>query len=180
MTKTHKPKYKRGEPVWIKAGVLAPGRLPATIFGTHYEFDPDLYEVRQDDTPHILHASDLEPLNTDCPADPSPKIYISLPITGDEEQARRKADLLKHTLSRKGYQVITPFEVYAGDNPAYDDYICADLRQMLTCDAILFCRGWQQSCGCRVEHAVATQYIYFGKKQFKLLYEDNSTTPKYI
>ncbi len=42
------------------------------------------------------------------------KIYISLPITGREEAAREHADKMKAILSRNGYEVVNPFEIYAG------------------------------------------------------------------
>lgn len=62
-------------------------------------------------------------------------IYISLPITGQEQEAREKADLTKAMLSRAGHKVITPFEVYAGKNPVYKDHIAFDIRALLDCDA---------------------------------------------
>lgn len=34
-----------------------------------------------------------------------PKIYISLPITGREQEAREKADLIKAAFSKQGYPV---------------------------------------------------------------------------
>lgn len=85
-------------------------------------------------------------------------IYISLPITGQEQKAREKADLTKAMLSRAGHKVITPFEVYAGKNPVYKDYICCDLRALLDCDAIYLCEGWQFSQGCQLEAEAARIY----------------------
>ena len=99
------------------------------------------------------------------------KIYISLPISADPIKAREKADLIKAKLSREGYDVVSPFDVYAGKNPTYEDYICYDLRAMLDCDAILFCKGWEESCGCRIEFDTAMNYMAFGKKDFKIMHE---------
>lgn len=99
------------------------------------------------------------------------RIYISLPITGNEAEAREKADLVKDELSEKGYLPISPFEIYAGKDPDYDDHICYDLRAMLDCDAIYFCKGWQDSCGCSIEHYVARKYMLSKKKQFQIFYE---------
>lgn len=100
------------------------------------------------------------------------KIYISLPISGlDIQKVREKADLIKAKLSREGYEVVSPFEVFAGKNPTYEDYICCDLRAMLDCDAIYFCKGWQLSCGCNIEHDVALRFKAHKKKDFKLIYE---------
>lgn len=101
------------------------------------------------------------------------KIYISIPIAGHDERAtREKADRIKASLSRKGWHPVNPFEVYAGRNPEYADFICCDLRAMMDCDAIYFCEGWEQSCGCNVEHDVAMRFKAHGKKDFKLMYED--------
>ena len=99
------------------------------------------------------------------------RIYISLPISADPAKAREKADLIKAKLSREGYGVINPFDVYAGKNPTYADYICYDLRAMLDCDGIIFCEGWEQSCGCNIEHDVAMRFKAYGKKDFKIMYE---------
>lgn len=86
------------------------------------------------------------------------KIYISLPISGCEAQAREKADRIKMALSKKGHIVINPFEVYAGENPQYIDYLLADLRELDKCDAIYLCKGWQQSKGCQLEREFAELY----------------------
>ena len=85
-------------------------------------------------------------------------IYISLPITGQEQEAREKADLTKAMLSRAGHKVITPFEVYAGKNPDYKDHIAFGIRALLDCDAIYLCDGWQLSKGCRLEAEAARIY----------------------
>lgn len=99
-------------------------------------------------------------------------IYISVPISGRPiEEARNHADLVKSALSRKGHTATTPFDVYAGKNPTYEDYICYDLRAMLECDAVYFCGGWEQSCGCNIEHDVAMRFKAHEKKDFKIMYE---------
>ena len=85
-------------------------------------------------------------------------IYISLPITGQEQEAREKADLTKAMLSRAGHKVITPFEVYAGKNPVYKDQIAFDIRALLDCDAIYLCDGCQFSQSCQLEAEAARIY----------------------
>lgn len=87
------------------------------------------------------------------------KIYISIPITGhDEAEVRDHADLIKANLSRAGHQPVSPFDIYAGENPTYADYLCADLRKLADCDAIFLCRGWQFSRGCRIERTFAHEF----------------------
>ena len=99
-------------------------------------------------------------------------IYISLPITDvGTAKAREKADLIKAKLSREGHSPVSPFDIYAGKNPAYEDFICCDLRAMLDCDSIIFCDGWEHSCGCGIEHDVAMRFKAHGKKDFKIMYE---------
>ena len=100
------------------------------------------------------------------------KIYISIPITGlDIQKVREKADMIKAKLSRQGWEPVSPFDNYAGKNPSYEDYLCHDLQVMLDCDAILFCKGWQMSCGCNIEHDVAMRFKEYKRKDFKLIYE---------
>ena len=86
------------------------------------------------------------------------RIYISLPITGMETEAREKADKVKSMLSRAGHEVVNPFDIYAGKGSAYADYLCADLRALADCDAIFLCSGWQFSRGCRIECAFAKEF----------------------
>lgn len=100
-----------------------------------------------------------------------PKIYISLPITGQEQEARKKADAVKAALSRQGYEAVSPFDVYAGSSPTYSDHICYDLLALLGCDAVYFCLGWENSCGCMIENDVVMLFKAYGKKNFKVMYE---------
>lgn len=99
------------------------------------------------------------------------KIYLSIPISGKENEAREKADLIKSKLSKDGHTPVSPFDIYSGKNPQYADHICYDLRAMLDCDAILFCEGWEESCGCTIEHTAAMCFKAYGKKDFKIMYE---------
>ncbi len=78
---------------------------------------------------------------------------------------------MKARLSREGHRPVSPFDIYCGRNPSYFDYICYDLLSMTGCDAILFCRGWEQSCGCQIEHDVAMRLKAFGRKDFIIMYE---------
>lgn len=91
------------------------------------------------------------------------KIYISIPITGlDYNRQREKADSIKMLLSKQGYEVINPFEIYVGANPTYGDYLGADVRAIIDhADEVFMCRGWKNSKGCQIERFVAET---FGKK----------------
>lgn len=100
------------------------------------------------------------------------KVYISIPITDKDEQKQREhADLTKAMLSRAGHTPISPFDIYAGKNPKYADYLCYDLRALADCDAIYLCEGWQFSRGCRIEANFAKEF----DKQF--MYERRPEKP---
>jgi hypothetical protein len=43
-----------------------------------------------------------------------------------------------------------------GAQSDYEEYLCQDIYQIIKVfDAVCFCRGWQQSRGCRLEMAAA-------------------------
>lgn len=101
------------------------------------------------------------------------KIYISIPISGFPlQEVREKADLVKHMLSRRGYDPVNPLEIYVGADPEYADYICSDLHALMGCDGIYFCRGWERSCGCNIEHDVVMRLKAHGRKEFEVMYEE--------
>lgn len=100
------------------------------------------------------------------------KIYISIPITGfPVKEVREKADRVKGMLSREGWDVVSPFDIYAGKNPTYADYMSADIRALMDCDAIYMCKGWAKSCGCSIEIATARALKEYNKKSFTIIYE---------
>lgn len=53
------------------------------------------------------------------------KIYISLPISGCEKEAREKAVLVKAKLSKQGWQPVSPFEIFAGKDATIGQHIGA-------------------------------------------------------
>lgn len=95
------------------------------------------------------------------------KIYISLPISGREKEAREKADRVRAMLSKEGIVPVNPFEIYSGKDAQYFDHICYDLRALAECDAIFLCEGWEKSKGCLTEKYFAETYdkrIYYEVK----------------
>lgn len=89
------------------------------------------------------------------------KIYISLPITGYELSERRNyAERVKAHLKRIHQQaeVVTPFDVNPDQELSYAEYMGNDIAALLTSDAVYFCKGWDKSRGCRLEHSAAFEY----------------------
>lgn len=98
------------------------------------------------------------------------KIYISLPIAFNEDtvyQRNQEAkDYLFNRFSNR-YEWISPI-----DNNHIDEedlanhlqigktayYMGRDIEQVILCDAILMCPGWENSKGCQCEKFVAEMY----------------------
>lgn len=100
------------------------------------------------------------------------KIYISIPITGkDYKKQREHADDIARSLSRQGWDVVNPFNIYAGKNATYEDHIAFDLRALMDCDAIVMCKGWEHSFGCTLEYSYAQLCKRYQRKDFKLFLE---------
>lgn len=111
------------------------------------------------------------------------KIYISLPISGQEKTyEQRLAAAVAFVQARlPEYGIITPQEIAqilddrnkriygrlydtAILKPEYKDYLLADLYAIARCHAVFMCNGWKNSKGCLAEYhfAVATgKKIYF-------------------
>lgn len=93
------------------------------------------------------------------------KIYISLPITGNDiKKVEERCNAAKEKIKSKGHDAISPLDLCNGDySKPYSYYIGIDLQSLLECDAVLFLDGYQNSKGCTLELAAA--HIY-GKKRF--------------
>ena len=86
------------------------------------------------------------------------KIYISLPITRYEDLAKLRAEVRQKELGQKGFDAVTPFDVSPDSNASYAEHMGRDIQALLECDAVYFCRGWQDSKGCQAEYEVAKIY----------------------
>lgn len=82
------------------------------------------------------------------------RIFLSIPTSEDPRRNREKADLLKGMLSRKGWDVVSPYEIYFGRNPTREDIIATRLRAMLDCDAVFICQ-FNSSLECDIEEKAA-------------------------
>lgn len=95
------------------------------------------------------------------------RYYISLPISGYDLAERKQCAICaeKQIADRypKPLQVITPFTVCPEADKPYSYYMGKDVEALLECDAVFFCKGWQNSKGCMAEFAVARIY---GKELF--------------
>lgn len=87
------------------------------------------------------------------------KVYISVPITGkDITFIKLHLDLVKKGLVSNGHEPVTPFDASPDYNASYAEHMGKDIQALLECDAVYFCRGWQESKGCQAEYEVARIY----------------------
>jgi hypothetical protein len=87
------------------------------------------------------------------------KIYISIPITGkDLLHVRAETSVIEAELTLKGWKVVTPFDICSEPDKSYSYYMGKDIEGLLDCDAVYFCKGWQNSKGCNAEFEIAKIY----------------------
>lgn len=91
------------------------------------------------------------------------KIYISIPISGKAygEQKARAAEIAE-VLKQAGHDVVNPFDTpppfeWYDEKQSYAYLLTRDIEQLMACEAIFMCDGWQFSRGCRIERNVAEE-----------------------
>lgn len=86
------------------------------------------------------------------------KVYISIPITGQDIPAQREiASAVANVLATLGYEPFNPFDNGLPEDAPRHEHMRKDLRMLLRCDAIVLCPGWEHSEGCLLECSVAKQ-----------------------
>lgn len=85
------------------------------------------------------------------------RLYVSGPMRGYPElnyPAFRAATALYRSL---GHQVTSPAEIgdLLGEGHAPQEYLTADIVEVLHCDAMALLPGWEKSTGARCEAAIA-------------------------
>lgn len=84
------------------------------------------------------------------------KIYLSGPISYlPIEAARRAFKRAEETLQVQGWEVVNPFDNGLPVEASWEQHLAEDLLQLLTCKAVFMMRGWENSLGARLEHALA-------------------------
>lgn len=94
------------------------------------------------------------------------KFMISQPFAGlSDARIKRVRENAKAKLEAQGHEVI---ESHANFSDRYLEksgvrnidlhYLAAAIMKMATCDAVYFCKGWENARGCVVEHEAAEKY----------------------
>ena len=97
------------------------------------------------------------------------KIMISQPMRGktEEEILSQKAKAEK-TCKELGYEIENTFfnDEWAKKDKLSESgivqipvhFLSLSIRHMALCDAVYFCKGWENYRGCKIEHDVAVAY----------------------
>lgn len=94
------------------------------------------------------------------------KAMISQPMGGRTvEKIERVRNEARKKLNEMGYEVVdTRFrfsDAYLTKTGVINiplHYLAASIMRMATCDAVYFCKGWENARGCVVEHEAAVKY----------------------
>ena len=85
-------------------------------------------------------------------------VYVAHPFRGDKEKNRKDAKEQCLFLKEQypDYCFINPLDAFSWADNLDDDAVLEMCKEVvIRCDAVFFCKGWEQSAGCRMEHAVA-------------------------
>ena len=100
---------------------------------------------------------------------------ISQPMASKtEEEIKVTRDKAIKKLNELGYELVNTLftDEWVAKEKANDVtnvhlwFLAKSLQKMSECDAVYFCRGWENARGCNVEHNVANLY------GLKLIYEE--------
>ena len=95
------------------------------------------------------------------------KAMISQPMKGktDDEIITTRDKAIK-ILESKGYKVIDTYFIDEIDKVLENNgivnkplwYLSKALNRMSRCNAVYFCKGWEDTRGCKIEHKTAVEY----------------------
>lgn len=86
------------------------------------------------------------------------KVYISLPISGRTlDKVKERASFIKASVGEE-FEPLTPFDICPDSTLEYPKLMGRDIAGLLKCQILLLDYDWQESKGCRAEHAIAQIY----------------------
>lgn len=84
------------------------------------------------------------------------RIYLAGPMTGITQLNFPRFNAEAARLRELGFTVINPAEINADTSKCWRDCMRADIRELVTCDAIALLPGWERSRGAALEHHIMT------------------------
>ena len=93
------------------------------------------------------------------------KVYISGQITGlPIDEAFQNFKDCDQAMQDAGHETVNPFNVLPFDKSfTWKDYMKADIKALVDCDAIIMIKGWPNSKGALLELNIA---VHLGLKIF--------------
>ena len=85
------------------------------------------------------------------------RVYLAGPMSGIADFNYPEFNRAAEQLRAKGFVVENPAENPPPECNSWAGYMRLALRQMLTCDVVVFLPNWQQSKGAMLESEVARQ-----------------------
>lgn len=97
------------------------------------------------------------------------KAMISQPMSGlTDEQIEETRNRAITYLESRGYEVVDTLFTDEWYSPKYMEkrgvkniplcFLAKSIENMCLCDAVYFCRGWENARGCKIEHTAALDY----------------------
>ena len=83
------------------------------------------------------------------------RIYVAGPMTGLPNLNFDAFHSAARALRGEGHDVVNPAEINADPSAGWLACMRADIRELVTCDAIYLLQGWEKSRGARLEARIA-------------------------
>ena len=84
------------------------------------------------------------------------RIYLAGPMTGYDQLNFPRFHAEARRLRELGFTVINPAEINSDASKSWRECMRADIRELVTCDAIALLPGWERSRGAALEHHIMT------------------------
>lgn len=98
------------------------------------------------------------------------RIYLAGPMTGIHEYNFPAFHAEAARLRAEGHDVVNPAEVVTDTSVSWEDCMRVDIPHLLTCEAICFLPGFENSKGARLERRIALDLgmtvMYAAQKEF--------------
>ena len=85
------------------------------------------------------------------------KTYIAGPMSNHPDLNFPAFHAAAAHLRSLGRQVVNPAEINPDPEMPWVNCMRADIRELVTCDAIAMLPGWEASKGAKLEHHIATE-----------------------
>lgn len=85
------------------------------------------------------------------------RAYIAGPMTGLQDLNFPAFHRAAAHFRAQGVDVVNPAEINPDPSAGWNECMRNDIRELVTCDAIVMLPGWERSKGASLEHYIARQ-----------------------